>query len=54
MNPVLIFLIFAVAGVLWFLLSFAFLPFGKFVHRIWKDAVDEMNKEEKNEKEKKE
>ena len=54
MNPVLVFLIFVVAILIWFLLSFAFFPIGRFVHRIWKDAIDEMNKEDKKEKEKEE
>jgi len=36
---------------LWFLLSFAFAPFGKFLYRIFKDAMDEINKKEE-EKEK--
>lgn len=53
MNPVFVFLVFLGAILLWFLLSFVFYPLGKFLHCLWKDAVDEMNREEKNEKEKK-
>lgn len=52
MNSVFVFLVFLGAILLWFLLSFVFYPLGKFLHRLWKDAVDEMNREEKNEKEK--
>lgn len=52
MNPVLIFLILIGAVILWFLLSFVFYPLGKFVYRIWKDANDEMNREDKEKEEK--
>lgn len=51
MNPTLIILVLIAAVVLWFLLSFAFVPIGKIIHRIGKDAMDEMNKDDKNEKE---
>lgn len=27
-------------------------PFGRFLHRIWKDAADEINREENKEKDK--
>ena len=47
MNPVFIFLVILGAIVLWFLLSFVFYPLGKFIYRIGKDAMDEMNREEK-------
>lgn len=43
---VFIFLVFLLAGLLWLLLSFAFIPLGKFVSRLWKDAKDAMEKEE--------
>ena len=49
MNPVLMFLIFLAAFVLWFLLSFAFYPLGKLVYRIFKDAIDEINRKDKEE-----
>ena len=53
MNPAFIFLVILAVIILWFLLSFAFFPIGKFIYRIWKDAIDEMNREEnKEEKEK--
>ena len=45
MNPVFIFLVLVGAVVIWFLLSALFYPFGRFLHRIWKDVVDEMNRE---------
>lgn len=54
MNPALILLILIGAVVLWFLLSFAFYPLGRLIYRIWKDACDEMNREDKNNKEEKE
>ena len=49
MNPVFIFLVLVGAVILWFLLSALFYPFGRFLHRIWKDAADEMNREENKE-----
>lgn len=52
MNPAFVFLVFLGVVLLWFLLSFAFRPFGRFLYRIWKDAIDEMNKDDKEEKEK--
>lgn len=51
MNPVFIFLVLVGAVILWFLLSALFYPFGKFLHRIWKDAADEINREENKDKE---
>lgn len=53
MNPVFVVLVILGTILLWFLLSFAFIPLGKLIYRIWKDAIDEMNKREK-EKENKE
>lgn len=47
MNPVFIFLIIIALVTLWFLLSFLFVPLGKLTHRVYKDAVDEMNREDK-------
>lgn len=52
MNPVFFILVILAVILLWFLLSFAFRPFGMFLYRIWKDALDEMNKDDKEEKEK--
>lgn len=51
MNPVFVILVLLGVIILWFLLSFAFRPFGRFIYQIWKDAIDEMNKEDKEEKE---
>ena len=51
MNPVFVFLVILGAVVLWFLLSFVFFPIGKFIYRIGKDAIDEMNREENKENE---
>lgn len=48
MNPVLVFLVIVAAIILWFLLSFVFVPFGRFISRIGKDALEEMNKDENN------
>ena len=53
MNPAFIIIVIIVVVVLWFLLSFAFFPIGKILKRIWKDAVDEINREENKEEEKK-
>ncbi len=44
MNPVFILLVIIALILLWFLLSFVFVPLGKFILRLWTDANDEMNK----------
>lgn len=44
MNPVLLLLILLGMVIFWFLLSFIFYPLGKFIYRIFKDAVDEINR----------
>lgn len=44
--PVLMFLIVAGAILLWFLLAFAFKPFGKFTMRLYDDVVDAMTEED--------
>ena len=54
MNPALILIVIILAIVLWFLLSFVFIPLGKFLYRIGKDTSDIMNKEFNDEKENKE
>ena len=46
MNPVFIVIVIMVAVLMWFLLSFAFRPIGKLFYRLWKDAIDEINKED--------
>ena len=48
MNPVFFILIILGATILWLLLSFVFYPFGKMCYRIWKDAVDEINREDEH------
>lgn len=50
MNPAFVIILLIVLVVLWFLLSFLFRPMGKLTYRIYKDAVDEMNETENNEK----
>lgn len=48
--PIFVLLVFLGAGLLWLLLSFVFIPLGKIVSRLWKDAKDAMFKDEsKNE-----
>lgn len=47
--PVFVLLVFVGAALLWLLLSFGFIPIGKFSKRLWKDASDAMKKDEKNE-----
>lgn len=51
MNPVFIILVLLAAVALWFLLSFLFRPLGSLILRIWQDAVDEISKNEDEEKE---
>ena len=47
MNPVFWLLVVAAAVAVWFLGSFIFYPFGKYLYRIWKDAMNEMEREDK-------
>lgn len=47
MNPVFIFLVIVAAVVLWFLLSFLYEPIGKLFYRIWMNATDDVNNEDK-------
>lgn len=54
MNPVFVILVLLGAIIVWFLLSFVFFPLGRLIYRIGKDAIDEMNKDDKKEKEKEE
>ena len=56
MNPVFIILVLLAAVLIWFLLSFVFFPVGKLAYRLYKDAIDEINREDdgnKNEENKK-
>lgn len=53
MNPALLIIVLMALAVLWLLVSFLFRPVGKFTYRIYKDALDEMKKEEKSQEENK-
>lgn len=46
--PVFILIVFLAASLLWLLLSFAFIPFGRFVSKLLRDAQDAIEKEEPN------
>lgn len=52
MNPAFIILVLLGAVAAWFLLSFVFFPLGKLIYRIWKDAVDEINRNDESEEKK--
>lgn len=54
MNPTFVILVILAAIAIWFLLSFAFRPIGRLFYRIWKDAVDEINKNDESEEKKNE
>ena len=41
--PVFIILLFLGGVLLWLLLSFTFVPFGRLAKRVWMDAKDAMN-----------
>lgn len=47
MNPVLLILIVLALIALWFLLAFLFKPLGSLIYKIFKDAMDEINEEDK-------
>lgn len=51
MNPVFVILVILGAIALWFLLSFLFRPIGDLFSKIWEDAMNEINKNEDEEKE---
>lgn len=52
MNPVFWLLIILAAVALWFLLAFVFYPLGRFLWRIGSDAMEELNKDDKDNKRK--
>lgn len=52
MNPALGIIVIILCIIIWFFAAFLFKPTGKFVYRIWKDAIDEMKYEEIKEEEK--
>lgn len=47
MNPAFAILVILVCVAIWFLASALYKPIGKFIHRIGKDAIDELTEEEK-------
>lgn len=47
MNPVFWALVIIIAAAIWFLMAFIFYPLGRFLWRIGKDTMDELNREEK-------
>lgn len=52
MNPVFWFLVFLGAVLVWFLGSFVFYPLGVYIKGIFDGAVENMNKDEKKDKNK--
>jgi len=46
MNPALGLIIAIVCIAVWFLASALYKPIGRFIHRIGKDAIDELKKED--------
>lgn len=49
MNPAFLIIVVIVLIALWFLLSFSYHSLGKFLYRIWKDAVNEINRKDESE-----
>lgn len=47
MNIVFWLLVILAAIAFWFMAAFLFYPLGRFLYRLWKDATDELSKEEK-------
>lgn len=45
MNPAFVILVIIGCITIWFLASALYKPIGKFVHRIGKDAIDELTEE---------
>ncbi len=54
MNPVFIFLVLLAAFIVWWLLAFIFYPLGRFIYRIGKDAMNEINREDNKKKDEEE
>ena len=48
MNPVFFILVLLAAVLVWFLLSFVFFPVGKLAYRLYKDAIDEINRKDED------
>ena len=53
MNPAFIIIVILACIALWFLASALYKPIGKFIHKIGKDAIDELTEEEKEKKKEK-
>lgn len=53
MNPVLWILVLLAAVLLWFIISFIFVPLGRFVLRKWDNVMGILNNDEQKEDEKK-
>ena len=53
MNPVLWILVLLAAVLLWFIISFIFVPLGRFVLRKWDNVMGLLNNDEQKEDEKK-
>ena len=51
MNPALLILIMLLLIAIWFLASFLYKPLGKLVHGIWKEAIDTINENDEENKE---
>ena len=51
MNPALLIIVVLSMILLWFLLAFLYRPVGKLFYRIYKDAMDEITKEDEKENE---
>lgn len=47
MNPAFAILVILGCIAIWFLASALYKPIGRFIHRIGKDAIDELTEEEK-------
>lgn len=50
MNPALGIIVILVCIAVWFLASALYKPIGRFIHKIGKDAIDELRDEEEEEK----
>lgn len=51
MNPAFIILVILLCISVWFLASSLYKPIGRFIHKIGKDAIDELTEEDKESKE---
>lgn len=50
MNPAFVVIVAIALFAVWFLASGAYKPLGKFIGKIYKDAVDELTEEEEKDK----